>query len=187
MSLWAKILIAVVVVALAAFVGSKFLVSKLDGTGTPAPQAQTDMLQYSSEDGYTFLYPDTYEISSYPGYPGEGDWLVLAPPYIPPQGGEGPPSISIHTFSLPPGIGLEEWIRSDSSRSTNFYLSDGTLTPTTIGGKPAFSFRYSGLYENDAAVATANGKAYLFNVGWLDANDQLRTNFYRLLETVEFI
>src|SRR3989344_6081576 len=45
------------------FFFSQYLVSRLDGTGG-VQTLQTTMQQYSSEDGVSFMYPGTYELSS---------------------------------------------------------------------------------------------------------------------------
>lgn len=183
-----KILAGVLVIgALAygvAFVTARYLASRLDGTHAPKPH----MMQYSSEDGVSFMYPATYELSSRTEGSAERRWdilLLLPAGYVPPQGGEGPPAISVGVFANPEGLGLEQWVRGDSR--SNFKLSsDAALAPATVGGMPAVAYAHSGLYEADAVAVAASGKIFLFEAGWHTPSDAIRTDFQSLIKTVQF-
>ncbi len=163
---WILTGIGVLVVALLAYyLFSITMMSGLDGAGGVHAPVQT-MEQYSSEEGFAFMYPSSYALSSHPGAPGEGDTLVLVPKGITvPQNSDGPESISISVFSNAEGLPLEQFIKNKPV--SNYHLTrDGVLTPGMIGGKPSLSYHYSGLYENDAVAVLNNGKVYIFSVGW---------------------
>ena len=184
--------IAVVVIVLgavafaASFGVSRYLVSKLDGQGSPIQN--TNLLQYASEEGYQFLYPDRYELSSRTEGNAEREWdvLVLLPKgYTPPQNGEGPPSISISVFPNPEGFSVDQWVMGDMR--SNFKLSASQdLAPTEIDGERALFYQYSGLYETDAYAVAHEGKIFLFAGGWMGENDPIRTHFQQLVGTVQF-
>jgi hypothetical protein len=163
-------------------------VSKLDGTGgVTAPQEQTE--QYSSEDGVQFQYPDRYELSSRTEGNAERQWdtLVLLPKnYTAPQYGEGPPTISMSVFQNPEGLSAAEWVRGDERSNWKLIVDDRASTTTTVGGLPALWYHFSGLYETDSVAVSANGKIFLFSVGWLEPQDQTRTDFQTLLKSVQF-
>lgn len=185
----AAAVVVVLILAAVAYVGATYLVSKLDGTGgTTAPHEEpaAGMLQYASEDGYSFQYPDAYELSSRPGAPGDGDALVLLPKgYTPPLGGEGPPSISVQVFTNHLNLSLEQWIRTD--KRSNFALSsDGTLNSFAIDNRPAVSYQHSGLYETDAVAVAHNGKIYLFSAGWIQETDRTRFDLTQVLQSLKF-
>lgn len=177
----------VVVGFCAACIGARYLVSRLDGTGgVSAPQAH--LLQYSSEEGYSFMYPDTYDLSSHTETSGAAQWdvLVLVPKgYVAPQGGEGPPSISVASYNNAEGLPLEQFITNEPK--ANFGLSgDKKLTPISVGGKPAFGYTYSGLYENDAVAVANSGRVYVFAAGWMQAGDPIRQDLQDIIKSVQF-
>ena len=179
----------VLVLALAAggylyFSGYDF--SWIGGMVMGAPQDDR-MLSYSSGEGYSFKYPDTYELSARTEAVGGEVWHTTA--LMPrdhelPRGGEGPPGITVSSFSNAEGLPLEQFLRTESK--ANFALSDQRVKQATVGGKPALAYTYSGLYENDAVAVVANGKVYVFAAGWLQANDRTRADLRAILETVTF-
>ncbi len=170
------------------FASSRYLLSKLDGTGgVSAPQEHT--LQYASEDGYSFMYPDTYELASRTEGNAERWWdvLVLLPKgYVPPQAGEGPPAISVSVFPNPEELMLEAWVQGDARSNWKMIVDERASRPTTVGGEPALWYHYSGLYEVDSVAVAHGGKILLFSGDWLDPADQIRADFNNLIKTVEF-
>jgi hypothetical protein len=180
--------VVLVVLVGGAWAGSRYLVSKLDGTGgvqTPL----SNMLQYSSEEGISFLYPDTYEITSRTEGTAERQWdvLVFLPKgYVPPQGGEGPPTIALSIFDNPEDLELEQWIKSDARSNWKLAAENAMLAGTNMGGVPALAYQHSGLYETTAVAAALDGKIYLFSVGWLTPEDKQLEDFSHILSTVTF-
>jgi hypothetical protein len=168
---------------------SQYLVSKLDGTGgVTAPAVEENWRQYASEDGVSFSYPDTYELSSRTSSNGGDTWdvlLLLPKGYVPPQNGEGPPAIIVSVFPASSDTSLETWVRTDN-RSGYELSQDGYLTKTAVGGQPALVYRHSGLYETDAVAVLVGGKVFLFSAGWLEQGDQIRADFQKMLTTVQF-
>ncbi len=186
-----RIVVILLVIALVAgtayYAFSRYLVSRLDGTGgVVAPQEH--LQQYSSEDGYSFMYPDTYELSSRTVGNDERQWdvLVLLPKgYVPPQASEGPPAITLSVFPNPESMGLEAWVKGDAR--SNYKLSgDGAMTAGQIDGAEAIFYTHSGLYEFDAAAVAHGGKVFLFEVSWDSQDNPIRSDFQNLLKTVQF-
>ncbi len=170
------------------FLFSTYLVSKLDGTGgVTAPQS--DLTAYESEHfGLSFQYRNVYVATTTHAGNGEREWhvlLLLPEGYVPPQGGEGPAAITVQDIPNPEGVSLEQWVKSDNR--SNWKLDGTEPQATTIGGKPALTYRHSGLFEFDAAAVAHNGKIYLFEAGWMAAEDKIRTDFAKLLSTVQFL
>ncbi len=186
-----KILIAIAVLIVVAFgvaFGvSRYLVSKLDGTGGVQTPQQT-LQQYASEDGVSFKYPDSYELASHTVGTSERQWdvLVLLPKgYVAPQGGEGPPAITMSVFQNPEALGLEAWVKGDAR--SNYKLSqDGAMTAGRVGGEEALFYNHSGLYEFDAVAVKHDGKIFLFEAGFDDQANPIRSDFSNLIKTVQF-
>ncbi|MCC7500292.1 hypothetical protein IT396_00590 [Candidatus Nomurabacteria bacterium] len=182
------VVVIVLVIALAvgiAFGASRYLVSKLDGTGNPPPeQVGEGAYRYASEDGYSFLYPATYELSSQSM--GDMDAIVFLPKgYVPPEAGEGPPTISVAAFPISEGTTLRQWLASEPRSNWQLIVDDRATRATTVDGEEAIWYHYSGLYENDAVAVIHNNRVIIFTVGYLDPSDQIRTDFNILIENVE--
>jgi hypothetical protein len=182
-----RVVVTLLAVALVAgacyFALSRYLVSRLDGTGgAVAPPGSGLEVYHSGALGVSFSYPFArYDIQA-----PAPDTLVLLPEgYVPPQGGEGPPAITVTMFNDAEGLPLEQFIQNEPK--TNYPLSpDKTLTQTTLGGLPAVAYTYTGLYESDAAAVKVGSRVYVFAAAWADAGDQIRQDFKSLLQTVTF-
>jgi hypothetical protein len=171
---------------LAWFAFSSYLLGKLDGQGSATPNAAT---YESKELGVSFeYYKNLYEIKLQQSGNDERNWqtLVFLPKgYVPPEGGEGPATITISRFPNTEGHSLAAWIRGDAR--SNFKLSaDQTLEERTVGGYPALGYTYSGLYESDAVAVSLGEYIYLFEVGHLTPQDRVRADFQDMITTVEF-
>lgn len=161
------------------FAGAWYLLS-----GPEEPNAYA-----SRAAGIGFEYPAGY-VSEEHVEDGEGQtWhIVLVTEegnLPPPQDSELPPSIVMIAFDNPEALSAEQWVRT--SAASNFNLSDEQIASTTVGGRDAVTYRYSGLYENDAAVVTTEDKIYFFSASWITAEDRIREDFQFLLSTVVFI
>lgn len=152
---------------------------------TPAPVQEL----YSSEDGVSFSYPPSYELSSRTDGNGERSWdvlLLLPKGYVPPQDGEGPPAIALSVFINVEGYPLETWIKGDAKSNWKLAVEGAALERTVVGGEPALAYRYSGLYETNAVAVAHGGKIFLFEAGWLKPQDRIVGDFQKLLSTVHF-
>lgn len=155
--------------------------------GVPAPQS--NLLQYSSEDGYSFMYPASYELSSRTEGNAERQWdvLVLLPKgYVPPEAGEGPPAITVSVFENPEGLTLEQWVQGDARSNWKMIVDERASRPIEVGGHPAIWYHYSGLYEVDSVAVAHEGKILLFSGDWLEPGDKIRADFNDLIKTVTF-
>jgi hypothetical protein len=177
------VLLAVITVAGLVYGGARYLVSKLNGQGYVP--TQSTLTQYSSEDGISFMYPDTYELSSHAGMPGEGDVLVLLPmgAHVP-ANSEAPPSITM-TVARNVAVPLEQWIKT--SPLSNFALSSNKqLASTEVGGEPAFEYEHTGLYETDAFAVKHGDKIFLFEGSYNNPADRIHYDFQQLVSSVQF-
>lgn len=169
---------------------SVYLVSRLDGTGgITAPDSGLTAYE-SAPFGLAFQYPKTYDVETHEEGNEERSWttLVLMPVgYVPPQGGEGPPTISISKFDNPEGLSAQEWVHRDARSNWKLTVDDRASTSTKVAGLPAVWYHYSALYENDSVAVAHEGSIYLFSVGWLAPEDETRAQFNALLNSVRFL
>ncbi|HWO07745.1 MAG TPA: hypothetical protein VNM40_04170, partial [Candidatus Paceibacterota bacterium] len=102
-----------------------------------------------------------------------------------PQNGEGPPAITIDIYQNNlDNQTAEEWIRNSSV--SNFKLGDGTLSSTTVGGNPALSYRWSGLYEGTTIVVAQPDWIYAFSVTYFEPGAEIVQDFVRVRDSVRF-
>jgi len=162
---------------------------------TPAPEVHEEPTQAtfnSTELGLMFNYPSTYTLKTDERGLTDRMWTTivlidseLLRQAIENDAPEDAPAITVQIFSNPEDYTVEEWIKN--LPYSYYKLSpDEVLSPTTVGGDQALSYRHSGLYENNATVAAHGGKMYMFSVGWLTPQDEQIHDFEHLLETVSF-
>lgn len=145
---------------------------------------------YTSERyGITFSYPAAYELSERdaPGSAMREHHIItlMRTADLPaPEGGEGPPSISIDIYQNNlDSQTTEGWIRGSSD--SNFKLSqEQRLASTTIDGKPALSYRWSGLYEGTTIALAQLDWIYAFSVMYLEPGETIVQDFVVLRDSV---
>jgi hypothetical protein len=189
------VLAVLVVLGAGWYLFSTYLVSKLDGTGgVTAPQEEQGgdrLVRYESSGlGIAFTYLENrYTLTTHTNGSAEREWqtITLVPSdFMPVEGGEGPPAITISILDNPEKLTLEQWIKGDSRSNWKLAPDNAQLRAATVGGEEGFAYQHSGLYETDAVAVMHDGKVYLFEGGWLTTNDEIRRDFERLLEKVEF-
>lgn len=175
-------LAALAVAAGAYFLFSRHLISRLDGTGGVTAPADSGIETYRLEAlGISFDYPSAlYDVQTQQ----EGTVELLPAGYVPPRGGEGPPSITITSLNNAEGLALEEFLKKEPR--TNFALSGQKLSTTTVGGRLALAYSHSGLYETDAVAVAIGEKVYVFEAGWMQAGDHIRQDFKDIIKSVKF-
>lgn len=180
-------LIVFLILAGAAYVAANYALHQLEVQGgvivpREEPQAQTQ--QYASEDGYSFQYPNTYELSSQPNV-AEGDVLVLLPKgYEAPAGGEGPATIAVISYP-DQGKTLDAWLKTDPRSNWELIVDARATRPITVGGKQGMWYHHTGLYENDVVAVSHKGRIILFTVGYMTPEDTVRHDFDHLVESVQ--
>jgi predicted Zn-dependent protease len=180
---------ALLVLGGAWYLFSVYLVSKLDGSGgVQAPQSGLTAFE-SAEFGLAFQYPNTYDTVIQEEGNAERSWqtLVLLPVgYVPPEGGEGPATITIQKFPNPEGLSLEQWVRGDARSNWKLIVDERASRDTTVAGEPALWYHYSALYENDSVAVAYGDTIYIFTVAWLSPEETIRKELNALLSTVSF-
>jgi hypothetical protein len=156
---------------------------------TSHPIFSTGGLYHSSDAGLEFHYPDTYSLEEraddFEGNPVTVLTLINKDVVIPDMS-EGPPAISVIVVPNPENLPLDQWIRTKSI--SNYSLSaGGEMGASTVGDEAGLGYTYDGLYQQTAIAVAHNGKIYLFSVGTISANDQIKKDFFTLLDSVKFI
>ncbi len=136
-----------------------------------------------------FNVKDTYQVNEgHGGEEGPSYVITLMDKGALPVGAntESPPAIAIQEFENPKNLALDEWIRTTGA--SNWELSSKSeMGASTVGDEAGLGYTYSGLYEATAIAVAHNGKIYLFTVDTLTPEDKIKTDFFSLLDTVQFI
>lgn len=130
-------------------------------------------------DGYTRITPE----GAPQGDPLFTTSLVSTPEYDAlresDEAREGPPAITVSVYRNATSRPADEWIRE--SGDANFVLALGDITTEEIGGREYATYRYDGLYTNDAYVYVRDGYAYLFTAAYADTASPLREDLRTML------
>jgi hypothetical protein len=182
---------AILVILIA--IGGYWLLSRenVSTPSTPTPTTPAGLETYSSpEYGIEFRYPSSYQLEERDA-PGSAQrrhhivTLLRKEDLPPPQGGEGPPAITVEMFQNDlDDQTTEDWIRNSSS--SNFKLSLGQLASTTVAGQSALSYTWDGLYRGETIAIARPAYVYALSVTYRELSDPIREDFADILRTVVF-
>jgi hypothetical protein len=175
----------VIVLGVGSYITYQKHMAILGGQNNPTP---TPGVFNSSDIGISFTYPKNYELTVADDEEGAVKIITLMDKANLPvgQNTEGPPAISVQRFDNPKNLPLDEWVRTTGA--SNWQLSaQGEMGASTVGDEAGLGYKYSGLYEVTAVAVAHNGKVYLFTVDTLTPDDQIKADFFSLLDTVTFI
>lgn len=175
------------VVAYLAYVSSVVVLPVSDNIATST--SQQILKSYSAPmHGLSFKYSDAYELTEKELGNAERKHyaitLIRKTDLPPPQNGEGPPSISIDVFQNDlDTMTLHQWLTG--TNDSNFKLSDGSYASTTVDGKEAIRYHWSGLYEADSVAFLHKNNIILISGMYLDTTDAIRKDFQNVLASVQ--
>lgn len=138
-----------------------------------------NLIYENSDFGFRFEYPNRYKVEE--KHLGNGERkhtsIVLLPKdFVPPEGGEGPTTISVDIYQNNlDKQSIEAWIKGTAF--SNYKLSDGKLTSLTIDGKEALTYTWDGLYRGQTIVFSHNDNIVALSVTYLSPEDQILKDF----------
>lgn len=142
----------------------------------------------STEYGFSFDYPDTYQIEErvIDNANRNHKSITLMPKgYVPPEGGEGPTTISIDIYQNNlDKQSLETWIKGNAY--SNYKLGSGLITSLNVSGKEALSYDWDGLYSGHTVVFEHNQTIIAVSVTYMNRGDQIRLDFENILKSFRF-
>ena len=168
-----------------------WLLARTDGDGGTPETATTTQRTYSSETyGISFQYPDPYTLEERDTGNGER-WrhvitLMRKADLPPPIDGEGPPSIEIAFYqnNLDKRT-VAEWITG--TNDSNFKLGPGTYASTTVAGRAALRYRWSGLYEGVTTAFLAGDAIVAVSASYLEPGDEILEVYEDVLNSIQFL
>jgi hypothetical protein len=98
---------------------------------------------------------------------------------------EGPTAITLDFFQLVENESYTpaDWVRGISN--SNYKLSpDGVITETSIAGREAVSYRWSGLYEGHSTVFMHDNNVVMASVTYITPEDEIISVFNNLMNSI---
>lgn len=174
---WVGVIVIIVVVALGYFL--------MGGDKQANNHPETDT--YTSAN-LTFTYPTTYNLTE--REIGNAERLHKQLTLINKseelrEMSEGPTAITIDIYQNNlDKLAVEEWVNGSSD--SNFKLSpDGKLESLSFAGFKALTYQWDGLYRGETVAVATPDYIYAFAVTTITPDDDIRRDFYQLLETVK--
>jgi hypothetical protein len=136
-----------------------------------------------------FTYPDTYALSEREaGDAHRGHYqimLVRKADLPPPEGGEGPPSVTIDVYQNDiDRQPVMHWITT--TNIANYKLGNGTLVESKVGGEAAYTNTWSGLYEGKTTTLAHDDDIVAISVTWLTPEDDTIDAYEQVVNSLEF-
>lgn len=100
-------------------------------------------------------------------------------------GRDGPVAITFDIYQNMEKLSPIMWVKGNNN--SNFKLSDGSYTETTVAGVPAVSYRWDGLYRADNIVLSHNDYIISAAVTYLTHEDGIRKDFGEMLATFKTV
>ena len=183
-----KIIVTLIIAALLAL-GIYMFLDKEPSVNVDSPLAGGNV--YTSEKyGIKFTYPDIYVLQESE----IGDehrrhyqiMLVQQEDSALRENSEGPTAITFDIYQNNiDQQSLESWLKG--TNDSNFKLSDGMYSSTTVDGVPAIEYRWSGLYEADAVAFRHNGAIVALTVTYITPEDANRKAYSDILKSVDLL
>ncbi|MDB5244240.1 MAG: hypothetical protein JWN18_110 [Parcubacteria group bacterium] len=163
--------------------------------GEKKPAAATStapaLVDYTdAEYGLAFAYPESYLLTQEDDA-SASQWalhyisLMRKVDLPPPVNGEGPPSISVAFFTNKlDKKTLVQWLKTDTLHS-NFNTSNGTYASTTVDGREAITYKWSGLYEGVTTAFLYKDTVVSVTVEYLTPGDEIVDAYKKVLDSVQ--
>lgn len=179
-------------VALGLFAAVSFLKqpSLQSGVNPPQSSASSTVVEHYDNAAYgiAFDYPTGYVLDAKErgdGHRGHyGIVLIREEDSAPRVDSEGPTAISIDLYQNDlDGQTLVGWLKGSSF--SNFKLSDGTYASTTVGGKEAVTYHWSGLYEGETTAFLHGKSVVAVSVTFITPEDVNIDTYKKLLASLK--
>lgn len=161
---------------------------KVEAPETVPPQAAPTTKHYENAVyGIAFDYPLGYVLDEKERGDGHrehyGIVLIREEDSEPRVNSEGPTAVTIDLYqnNLDKQT-LTGWLTGNNQ--SNFKLSDGTYATTTVDGKEAVTYRWSGLYEGETTAFPHNDRIVAVSVTWLTPEDENVATYKALLASL---
>ncbi len=99
---------------------------------------------------------------------------------------EGPPAITLDIHPNQNREFVSKWVTTNIQNS-NWNLALGGMASTTVGGLPAVSYTWDGLYRGDSAVVATGTNIYMFSATYNSPEDITKRDFPGILSSVRFL
>lgn len=168
----------------------------LSKKNTDLPEIQDDIKTYVSDTyGFNFSYPAKYFLEEKEVGNGErGHYAIILTEDTEENrlvregntpGREGPVAITFDVYQNNlDNMTLQQWV--EGTNDSNYKLAKGPYVATSVGGKTAVLYEWSGLYEGRTIAVLLDTVIIAINATYITPEDQILKDFSTILETVKF-
>ncbi len=157
-------------------------------TTSPTENGTTENQTYTSTaHGFSFTYPKDWELSersmTVQGVKLETVTLIPSD-FEAPEGGEGPPSVTVIVGENTNGKALAEWLNQFQSAigGPAFDFTEGTFV-----GLPSITYTSTGLYEADNIAIARGNNVYVISGSWMTRQDASLQVFNQVVESFRLL
>ena len=163
------------ILALIVVIVGGFAIFTNNNAGENVPPALKFNTYVNEKFGITFDYPEGYVMDEVERGSAKRRHYVISlireEDREPRLNSEGPTGITLDIYQSDSNrVSAVDWLLK--SGDSNFNLSDGTYASTTIDGKDALTYHWSGLYEADSTVFEINEGLVLVTVTYISTDDE---------------
>ncbi len=149
--------------------------------------SQTIAKEYRTEDNSIFFtYPSKYFLDDSFTIDRSGHTVTLTESTIK-QGQtlnrDNVPSIAVRVYEKGDMSTLDQWLTL--RREDSWVASKGSFKRTTLSGFPALTYEWAGAFSGDAFAVEVGSRVYVFTVSYKAKTDMIRTDFYKILSSLE--
>jgi hypothetical protein len=149
----------------------------------PAP----DMRFTAKNYGFAYTIPGDYvQLEGEKGTPAQTHYayiMVNRKDVKPVQNGEGPRTISIDVLGNPKKLTLDQWFKTSTTSNSN--LAKAPYATTTVFGKDAIVYKWSGLYEGETIAFIHKENIVMMSVTYLTPEDRNISAFKSIVASLE--
>lgn len=180
-------LIAFIAVALAVIAVGVYVFSGAE-VNAPAQTNNQPQLSTFADEGLSlsFTYPSDYELEKreIEVSGALATYLTLIPAeYVPPESGEGPPTITVAIYPNPRGLPLADWL-AGMTNAVPTPAGGRNFSEATVDGREGLVYTSTGLYESNNVAVASNGNIYVFSAAWMTREDRTIAELDALLRSV---
>lgn len=136
--------------------------------------------------GISFSYPTGYILSESSTTENRNERyaisIIAEEDAVPRLNAEGPTAITVEAFKLPEGMTLAEWVTT--ADASNYRLGDLQIATTTVDGREALRYSWSGLYEGDTTAFLSGDRVIAASVTYMSPADEIYADYLGLLASL---
>lgn len=188
-----KIILVLTVILLAGIAGTQYYLKRINTEEIVIENREEEKVPQfktfkSDKYGFSFSYPDDYVLTDKEVGDSNRRYnavvLIHKNDAAPRPNGEGPTAITIDVYPNIEGQTVLEWLTF--SNQSNYNLKKAPYAPTSLGGEPGITYKWSGLYEGQTVAFNYEDFIVAMSVTYFEESDKIVKDFEKVKSTFSF-